>query len=100
MEGVECVRRGVCAYKERDLVGLEVPPVEEVKAAAGPGSWVVVESEVEGATCILLLQLFWVATPVRHTPPHQQTRSERKSSVELGTRPTCRVVWSTPDQAA
>ena len=90
MEGVECVRRDVCAYKERGLVELEVLPVEEVKAASGPGSWVVVAEEVEGATCIFLLQLFWVATPVIHTPPDQQNRGESKSDVELGTRSTCR----------
>jgi len=64
VEGVECVRRDVCAYKERNLVGLEVPPVEEAKAAPGPGSWAVVV-EAEEASCILLLQLFWIAAPVR-----------------------------------
>lgn len=64
MEGVECVRRDVCACKERNLVGLEVPPVEDAKAAPGPGSGVVVV-EAEETTCILLLQLFWIATPVR-----------------------------------
>ena len=71
-EGVQCVRRDVCVYKVRNLVGLEMPPVEEVKVAPGPGSWNVVEDEVEGATCILLLQLFRVTTPVRHASPHQQ----------------------------
>ena len=54
MEGVECVRRDVCAYEERTLVGLEVPPVNELKVAPGPGSWIVVEEEVEGVTCALL----------------------------------------------
>ena len=61
VEEVERVRRGVCAYKECNLFGFGGVPVVL-------GSWVVVvEEEVEGATCILLLQLFWATTPVKRT---------------------------------
>jgi len=83
VEGVECVRRDVCTYKERSLVGLEVPPAEDVKTAPGPESWVVVAEEVEGATCILLLQLFWIATPAGHD---KKRESGCKSSAELRRR--------------
>ena len=77
MEEVERVRRDVCAYKERSLVGSEGPPVEEENVAPVPGSCVVVmEETVEEATCTLLLQLFWAATPIGHTPSHQQKRKE------------------------
>ena len=65
VEENERVRRDVCTSNERNLSEFDSVPVDEEKAGPVPESWAGAVCELEDAACILLLQLFWAATPIR-----------------------------------